>query len=42
MARYGVETKLKPEEVVKRAVAYFGEGGLGLEMEERDPCCVYF
>ncbi len=42
MARYGVETRLKPEEVVKRAIAYFGGGGLGLEMEEREPCCVYF
>ncbi len=42
MARYGVETRLKPEEVVKRAATYFGEGGLGLEVEERDPCCVYF
>lgn len=42
MARYGVETKLSPEEVVKKAVAYFGEDGLGLKTEEQGPCCAYF
>jgi hypothetical protein len=42
MARYGVETKLSPEETIKKAMAYFGEGGLGLEMTEQNPCCVYF
>lgn len=41
MARYGTETKLKPEEVIERAEAYFGEKGLGLEITERDPCCIY-
>jgi hypothetical protein len=42
MARYSVETKLKPEEAMERATAYFGEGGLGLEVSEQNPCCVYF
>jgi hypothetical protein len=42
MARYSVKTKLSPEEAIKKATAYFGEGGLGLESVEQDPCCVYF
>ena len=42
MASYGVETKLNPEDAIKRAVAHFGEGGLGLTMEEQGPCCAYF
>jgi hypothetical protein len=42
MARYGVETKLDLEETIKSAMAYFGEGGLGLEMTEQTPCCVTF
>ncbi len=42
MPRYGVETKLSPEEAIKAAVACFGEGGLGLKAEEQGPCCVYF
>jgi hypothetical protein len=43
MARYSVETKLSPEEAIERARAYFGEGGLGLELiEQEEPCCVYF
>lgn len=41
MARYSVKTKLDPEEVIKKAAAYFG-GGFGLEIVEQDPCCVYF
>jgi hypothetical protein len=40
MARYGVETQRSPEEVIQKAVAYFGEGGLGLSVSEEDPCCV--
>lgn len=42
MTRYSVETRLNPEEAIKAAVAYFGEGGLGLKAEEQGPCCVYF
>ena len=41
MARYSVETKMDPEEVVEAAFDYFGEG-LGLEGEDAGPCCVYF
>ena len=42
MPRYGVETNLSPEEAVKAAAVYFGEGGLGLKAEEQGPCCAYF
>jgi hypothetical protein len=42
VARYGIETRLSPEEAVKKAMAYFGEGGLGLEVSEQNPCCAYF
>ena len=42
MARYSVETTLSPEETVQKAVAYFGEGGLGLDVTDRGPCCARF
>jgi hypothetical protein len=42
MARYGVETKLSPEEAIRKAVAYFGEGGLGLDATEEETCCAFF
>ena len=42
MALYSVETKLSPEKAIKKVRAYFGEGGLGLELIEQEPCCVYF
>jgi hypothetical protein len=42
MARYGVETKLSPEQAIEKAVAYFGEEGLGLEVTEQGPCCATF
>jgi hypothetical protein len=32
MVRIGAKTKLKPEEVVRRAVNFFGPGGHGLEV----------
>ena len=35
MPRYGVETKLSPEQAVAKAVVCFGEQGLGLEVTER-------
>ncbi len=40
--RYGAETKLENSEVLDRAVEYFGEGGLGLELTSRDDCCISF
>jgi hypothetical protein len=42
MALYSVKTKLSPEDAIKKSKVYFGEGGLGLEMNEQNPCCVYF
>lgn len=42
MARYGVETRQSSEKVIRKAKAYFGQDGLGLEIVEENPCCVYF
>lgn len=42
MGRYGVETKLSPEEVLEKAKAYFGEGGAGLTLTEENDCCLTF
>jgi hypothetical protein len=42
MARYSVYTKLDPEEAIRRAVAYFGESGLGLEVTDQGACCASF
>jgi len=42
MARYSVETKRTPEQVIEMAEAYFGAGGLGLDAAEQGPCCVHF
>ncbi|MFN2156755.1 MAG: hypothetical protein ACK2UX_16095 [Anaerolineae bacterium] len=42
MARYSVYTKLDPEEVIRRAVAFFGEGGVGLQATEQASCCATF
>jgi hypothetical protein len=42
MAVYGVKTKKKPEEVVERAIDYFGEEGLGLSVTRENPCCATF
>ena len=41
MARYSTETKLSPEQVIKKARAYFGTE-MGLEAAEDNPCCVTF
>lgn len=42
MARYGVETKMRPEEVIQKAIDFFGESGVGLEVVERSRCCARF
>jgi len=42
MARYGVKTKMDPQGVIQRAVDFFGEGGAGLDLLERSPCCARF
>lgn len=42
MAIYSVKTKKGPEEVVERAIDYFGKEGLGLSVARENPCCVTF
>jgi len=42
MTRISAKTKLTPEEVVRRAVTFFGPGGYGLKVENRSSDCVYF
>jgi hypothetical protein len=42
MARYSVQTRKSPEEVIRKAVGYFGEEGLGLSVGTEDLCCVTF
>jgi hypothetical protein len=36
------ESKLKPQEVIKRAAAFFGPKGYGLILKEEDNCNAYF
>lgn len=36
MNKYGTKTKLKTSDVIKKAINFFGEGGLGLEITDMD------
>jgi len=36
------KTKLKPEEVVKKALDFFGPGGYGLEVTSQSDTCISF
>jgi hypothetical protein len=40
VARYGKETRRSPEQVLERALAFFGPAGLGLTVEEQGACCL--
>jgi hypothetical protein len=40
--RIAAKTKLKPEEVLRRAVNFFGPGGKGLEVTSESPGYVCF
>jgi hypothetical protein len=42
MIRMSVKTKLAPEEVIKRAIAYFAKGGLGLTISAQDSTSISF
>ena len=42
MIKISRESKVKPQEAIKKAVAFFGPGGLGLELKEEDSCNAYF
>lgn len=35
------QSKLKPQDVIKKAVTFFGAKGLGLIVKEEDNCSVY-
>jgi hypothetical protein len=41
MALYEVDTKLRPEQAVDKAKAYF-VGSLGLQVAEESSCCISF
>ena len=36
------KTKLSPKEAVERLKSFFGKGGLGLEITDETPECLYF
>jgi hypothetical protein len=40
--RYQVETNLQPAEVMDRARVYFGEGGIGLTLEQSGEDMLFF
>jgi hypothetical protein len=42
MLRLSTKSKLKPEEVIQRAIKYFGPGGYGLKVEDKGSCCAEF
>ena len=42
MPLYSVRTRKSPEKVFEKAKDFFGEGGLGLELSDENPCCVTF
>jgi len=42
MLRLAAKSKLSPEEVIERAVTYFGPKGYGLTIKEQSPAYVRF
>ena len=42
MIRMAKQTRLKPDDIIVRAVEFFGEKGEQLKERERNRCCVYF
>ena len=42
MIKLEAKTKLSREEVVERLKRFLGKGGLGLEMTDETPECLYF
>jgi hypothetical protein len=42
MIRISKTSRLRPEEIVKRASQFFGKGGEGLQETERGACCISF
>ncbi len=42
MLKLSAKSKHSPEEVIKRAVKYFGPEGFGLKVNDEGNCCVTF
>jgi hypothetical protein len=42
MLKISTKSKHSPEEVIKRAVKYFGPGGYGLKVNDEGNCCANF
>ncbi len=42
MARYSMDSRLNPERVMRKATAFFGAEGLGLDMIILNCGCLYF
>jgi len=42
MINLEVKTKLSQQEVIERLKRHFGKGGLGLEIKDETPQCLYF
>jgi hypothetical protein len=42
MLNLNVRTKLKPEEVIKKALEFFGPGGYALKLTSQSDTCIYF
>lgn len=42
MLKLSTRTKSRPEEIVKRALDFFGPGGYGLKVTEQTDTCAYF
>ena len=42
MIRVGKDSKLSADRVVEKAIAFFGQDGLGLDVVEEGDCCVRF
>ncbi|OGO20928.1 MAG: hypothetical protein A2Z15_00675 [Chloroflexi bacterium RBG_16_50_11] len=42
MLKINKESKLKPQDAIKKSVDFFGPKGFGLEIKEEDNCNAYF
>ncbi len=42
MIKLSAQTKLSAEDAIKRAVSFFGAGGVGLDLKEQQGNCAHF
>jgi len=42
MIRYGKETRLPPQQVIEKAIHFFGPGGVGLDVIDQGTGCARF